>query len=110
MKRNKNHLPTSHSQTEATAEVIKLGIEIYKTKGQQESNVESWKTKWGKPFRNSYNHYYLVSNIHLGPRRRQKEPMLKHSATANIALLRLESMTQCLVHLNAAGSYSNRSQ
>lgn len=32
MKRNKKHLPTSHSQTEATAEVIKLGIDIHKTK------------------------------------------------------------------------------
>jgi len=32
MKRNKKLTPTSHQQTEATAEVIKLGIDIHKTK------------------------------------------------------------------------------
>jgi hypothetical protein len=32
MKRNKKHLPTSPEQTEASAEVIKLGIDIHKTK------------------------------------------------------------------------------
>lgn len=32
MKSTKTHTPTSHKQTEATAEVIKLGIDIHKTK------------------------------------------------------------------------------
>ena len=32
MKRNKKLTPTSHEQTEAQAEVIKLGIDIHKTK------------------------------------------------------------------------------
>jgi len=32
MKRNKKLTPTSHQQTEATAEVIKLGIDIHKSK------------------------------------------------------------------------------
>jgi hypothetical protein len=33
MKRNKKLTPTSPQQTEATAEVIKLGIDIHKTGG-----------------------------------------------------------------------------
>ena len=32
MKSTKTHTPTSRKQTEATAEVIKLGIDIHKTK------------------------------------------------------------------------------
>jgi len=32
MKSTKTHTPTSRQQTEATAEVIKLGIDIHKTK------------------------------------------------------------------------------